>query len=77
MLSRVRTARHLGLSLIATAVPTAALVWHDLGTAIGLFVAGTQLYVGLFAAFALPRLVRRAAQEAECGPSSTNGSHRT
>jgi Flp pilus assembly protein TadB len=63
MFPHMRLTRHLCLSMIATAVPTGVLLWHESGATVGLFVAACQLYAGVFGAFVLPRLVERAARE--------------
>lgn len=59
----IRVMRHLGLALLLTAGPSSALIWSESGARMGVIVLAVQLYVGIFGAFALPRILAKVHRD--------------
>jgi hypothetical protein len=56
----IRLLRHLGLAALVMALPTAGLLWlTGEGAVVALILLVSQLYVGAFAAWGLPWVLRR------------------
>lgn len=57
----LRVLRAIGIALLAFAIPSAVITWSQEGLVTALVVLAAHLYIGTFAAWGLPWLLRRVA----------------
>jgi hypothetical protein len=59
----IRVLRLVGSAVLAFAVPSAALAWHEDGMVTALLVFAGYVYIGTFAIWGLPWMLRRIRGE--------------
>jgi hypothetical protein len=59
----IRALRLLGGAVLVTALPSAALAWYEDDSVTGLIVFAVHVYVGTFAIWGLPWMLRRVGEE--------------